>query len=288
MTTKIQIDTTHCICCGRCVAVCPSLIFQLESKLDAVTLHKEENCIGCGHCVSACPTGAVIHTQFPTERIHTAEYASLPTPEQVLHLCAIRRSNRVLLPKPVPEEALRQIVAAADLAPTATNARELGFVVVTDPALLRGVRDYTIDVFDKVVQRLTNPLIKPWLSRLKPDIYRYVPVFKHMKRDCAEGHDRILRGATALLVIHAPQDSRFGEIDANLAYQNASLMAETLGISQIYMGFVLSALKQDKHPTLARMLGLKGRKICAVMALGIPQFRYPNYIDREPAEVIRR
>ena len=33
------------------------------------------------------------------------------------------------------------------------------------------------------------------------------------------------------------------------------------------------------------MLGLEGRRICAAMAFGMPQFRYPNYIDREPAEV---
>ena len=51
------------------------------------------------------------------------------------------------------------------------------------------------------------------------------------------------------------------------------------------MGFVLTALRQDKTGRLTEMLGLEGRRICAVMALGMPQFRYPNYIDREPAEV---
>lgn len=36
------------------------------------------------------------------------------------------------------------------------------------------------------------------------------------------------------------------------------------------------------------MLGLGGRRICAVMALGMPQFRYPNYIDRTPSPLERR
>ena len=76
--------------------------------------------------------------------------------------------------------------------------------------------------------------------------------------------------------------------DGNLAYENASLMAEALGVSQIYMGFVLTAVRQDRKAKLAAMLGLGDRRICAVMALGMPQFRYPNYIDRAPAPVTRK
>ena len=134
----------------------------------------------------------------------------------------------------------------------------------------------------------SHPLVRPWLSRLLPDVYRYVPVFRKMRREYAGGNDRILRGATAVLLIHAPKESRFGAEDANLAYQNASLMAEALGVSQIYMGFVLTAVRQDRKKGLCKMLGLGGRRICAVMALGMPQFRYPNYIDRTPSPLERR
>ena len=82
-----------------------------------------------------------------------------------------------------------------------------------------------------------------------------------------------------------PYKYRFGAEDANLAYQNASLTAESLGVSQVYMGFVLTAVRQDGKGGLNRMLGLRDRRICAVMALGMPQFRYPNYIDRKEPEV---
>ena len=104
-----------------------------------------------------------------------------------------------------------------------------------------------------------------------------------LRREYAAGRDRILRGATALLFIHAPRASRFGVEDANLACQNASLMAEALGVSQIYMGFVLTAVRQDRRKRLNRMLGLQGRLIGAVLAFGMPEFLYPNYIDRDPA-----
>ena len=83
-----------------------------------------------------------------------------------------------------------------------------------------------------------------------------------------------------------PRTSRFGYQDANLAYQNASLMAECLGVSQFYTGFVCSAIEQDKKGTLEKKLGIDG-KIYAGMALGMPAFRYKNYIDRKDLKVNR-
>lgn len=284
----IRVNDSSCIRCGRCVKVCPSQIFVQEKAGGDVTLYKPENCIVCGHCVAACPTGSVEHAEFPSGRVHAADYAAMPTPEQVELLLAVRRSNRALTTRPVPQEMLDRIIAAADRAPTASNARQLGYTLVTDPAQLRAIAEYTLGVFGKLEKRLLHPLVKPWLSRIVPGVYRYVPVFKRLRREYAEGRDRILRGATAVLFIHAPKANRFGAEDANLAYQNASLMAEALGVSQIYMGFVLTALRQDKQEKLAGMLGLDDRRICAVMALGMPQFRYPNYIDRAPAEVTRK
>lgn len=284
----IRVDGASCICCGRCVKVCPSQIFVQEKAGGSVALSKPENCIVCGHCVAACPTGSVAHAEFPPAKVHPVDYAAMPTPAQVELLMAARRSNRALSQRPVPQEMLDRIVAAADLAPTATNARQLGYTLVTDPVLLRRMSEYTLGVFGKLADRLSHPLVRPWLSRLLPDVYRYIPVFRKMRREYAEGNDRILRGATAVLLIHAPKESRFGAEDANLAYQNASLMAEALGVSQIYMGFVLTAVRQDRKKGLCKMLGLGGRRICAVMALGMPQFRYPNYIDRTPSPLERR
>ncbi len=55
----IRVDGASCICCGRCVKVCPSQIFVQEKAGGSVALSKPGNCIVCGHCVAACPTGAV-------------------------------------------------------------------------------------------------------------------------------------------------------------------------------------------------------------------------------------
>lgn len=277
----------RCIRCGRCVRVCPSQIFGRVEPEGRIVVREPEGCIVCGHCVAACPAGAIDHEAFPPERVHKADRTQLPSPEQVELLMAVRRSNRALSRRPVPQEWLDRILAAADRAPTASNARELGYTLVTDPERLRQVAEYTLGVFRGLERLLSSPFVKPWLKPLMPGVYRYVPVFARLRRDYAEGRDRILRGATALIFIHAPEKNRFAAEDANLACQNASLMAEALGVSQIYMGFVLTAIRQDRHKRLNRILGLEGRRIAAILALGMPEFLYPNYIDREPAEVHR-
>lgn len=281
---RINIDQETCIKCGKCVRVCPSAIFTQEKSGKAIGLAHTESCIVCGHCVDVCPTGSVLHSEFPPEKVHVIDYEKMPTPEQVMLLIKSRRSNRTITKKPVPREMLEQIVEAAHCAPTATNAQTLSFTVITDPAKLRQVSDYTIGVFDSLAKLLLNPVVKCVLKPFMKDVYKYVPVFDRLKKEHQAGNDPILRKATALLIIHTPKSNRFGSEDANLAYQNASLMAQSLGVSQIYMGFVLTAIRQEGKDTLAKTLGIDG-KIQAIMALGIPAFQYSKYADRK--EIVR-
>lgn len=280
---KVNIDQNSCIKCGKCVRVCPSNIFTQEETGSSIGLVHTESCITCGHCVDVCPTDSVLHSDFPQEKVHTIDYEKMPTPEQLMLLIKSRRSNRTITSKPVPREMLEQIVEAGHCAPTATNAQTVSFTIVTDPAKLLQVSEYTIGIFDKLAKLLLNPIVKCILKPFMKEVYGYVPVFGRLKRDHSEGKDPILRKATALLIIHTPKSNRFGSEDANLAYQNASLMAQSLGVSQVYMGFVLTAIKQEGKETLARTLGIDG-KIQAIMALGMPAFKYSKYADRKKIE----
>ena len=222
----LNIDQESCIKCGKCVRVCPSDIFTQERAGETIGLVRVESCIVCGHCVDVCPTGSVSHSEFPPEKTHTIDYSQMPTPEQVMLLIKSRRSNRTLTSRPVPKEMLDKIVEAAHSAPTATNSQSLSFTVVTDPQKLRQVSDYTIGVFDSLAKLLLNPVVKCVVKPFMKDVYKYVPVFNRLKEEHKAGKDPILRKATALLLIHTPKSNRFGSEDANLAYQNASLMAQ--------------------------------------------------------------
>lgn len=286
MNMTLDIEQSTCIKCGKCVKVCPSTIF-VQNKTDKVIgLVNVESCIVCGHCVSVCPTDSVLHSEFPVEKVHAIDYTQLPTPEQMMLLSKVRRSNRTITSKAIPEEMLNQILEAAHRAPTATNAQTVSFTLITDPHKLRQISDFTIHVFDSLLKVVQNPIVKLILKPfLGATLHRYIPVFERLKKDHAAGADPILRKATALLVIHTPKSNRFGCEDANLAYQNASLMAECLGVSQVYMGFVLTAIKQ-KRGKFAQLLGIDG-EVHAMMALGMPAIRYPKYADRKEIKVQR-
>ncbi len=286
--TTIQIRTDRCIRCGHCARVCPSGIFVQPAPKADIELHNIESCIVCGHCAGVCPTDAVDHADFPPERVHPIDRKALPSPESLMLLMRSRRSNRAFSREVIPSGKLTLILEAAHRAPTASNAQQVRFTLVTDPAKVDLIRTYTIDTFESLLKKLTHPLVQPLLKPILPEIYRYVPRFRAMKQEREQGGDLILRGASAVLFIHGPAGSNYGTEDANLAYQNASLMAESLGISQFYTGFVLRALKMGKAERLTRVLGLpEGDVIRAGMGMGVPAFLFPNYIDRKEA-VIRQ
>jgi len=248
----------------------------IERRIELV---RPERCIGCGHCVDVCPADAVRHSLFPPQTVHPVDERLLPAPEQVELLIRSRRSNRALTPHPVPAEVLERIVAAARYAPTASNSRQVSFTLVTDPEQLRRIADFTVEVFDAAAKKLLHPVVRTLLKPLRPDLYRYAARFAEMRREHEAGEDPILRKATALLIVHTPASNRFGCEDANLACQNASLMAESLGVSQIYMGFILTAARMAGKNAFARIAGIAGRPQ-AILALGMPAFRYPKYTER--------
>lgn len=278
MSTTIQIDTATCIKCGKCIKVCPAGVLGEDDKTSFTKVINLSMCILCGHCVAACPVGAVRHDVFPADKVHEIDYSKMPDPEQVMLLCKARRSNRAFSKQPIPDDKLEMILEAAHRAPTASNMQQVEFTLVTDPKVLREISSMTIDTFNSIAKMLkaVKPIVKPFV----PALYRLLPVFKQMKIDFDNGNDRILRNATAAIFIHTPSDSRFGCQDANLAYQNGSLMAESLGVSQVYTGFVCTAIKQRKGKKIAELLGVKGT-IHAGMALGMPSFKMANYIDKQ-------
>lgn len=279
MAITISINSETCIKCGRCVRVCPVNIFYQENPRGEVQLQNISSCIRCGHCVGVCPTSSVIHSEFPTEKIHRIDRELLPTPEQVMLLCKTRRSNRALKSQPVPDAMLNQIMEAAHVAPTGSNVQQVSFTLVTDPEKVRKVVELSMNVFSDILDVLKSQPESPGISQM-------IGYITHLTEAYSQGNDPILRGAETLLLFHTPKELSFGYADANLAYQNGSLMAEALGVSQFFTGFLCTAIKEDKTDSIKNYLGIDG-VVHAGMALGMPEFKFVNYVDRDEMKVTK-
>lgn len=268
----IKVDRHTCIRCAKCVRICPVFVFGQKKPKADIDLTNIESCFSCGHCIAACPTDSVTHTDFPKEKVHEVNRGVMPSPEQLMELLRSRRSNRAIRKAAIPQSMLNMIVEAASLAPTARNAQNVSFTLITNPEILNQVIEYTTNIFEGVIKNMSDP------SPMR--------LVKEMIDLTNKGVDKILHGAKALLLIHTPESSRYGLQDANLAYQNGSLMAESLGVTQFYTGFVCSAATMDPDRGLEKMLGIEG-VIHAGMALGMPLFKFPKYIDRAEVKLTR-
>lgn len=266
----------------KCVTVCPAGTLLKEGK--EVSVAHSEFCISCGHCVDVCSSEAISHSKFTKGSIHKVDYSAYPSPENLLALLRGRRSNRALLKDSVPSEVIEKIIEAASLAPTASNVQRVSYTVVSGEEKLDIIRNFTMGHYTKLYKMLTFAPLRLILKPLMGGLYRkYIPQFTKMIANHKNGGDPILRHTTAVIFIHTPKGQRFRAEDCNLAYQNGSLMAESLGVSQIYTGFVLNASGSHRGK-LEKLLGIEGQ-IAAGMALGMPKFRYEKYADREVAKI---
>ncbi len=53
----LRLDRETCICCGRCVEVCPHNVFIVEARKCRIA--ERDACMECGACARNCPAGAV-------------------------------------------------------------------------------------------------------------------------------------------------------------------------------------------------------------------------------------
>ncbi len=278
--TEIQINSEKCLRCARCITVCPAAVF-VGGKGEVPEVERAESCIACGHCMDVCTGDAIVHSLFPAKMVHEIRTELLPTPQQLMELLRSRRSNRALTDKPVPEEVLKDILEAARYAPTAENSRRVTVTVIQDIAQLQQLEDSVMCFFLFLKKLLMNPIVKPLTKCLLPDLYKEAPELERFEKRWRAGERPCSCNGTILLAFSAPVGYDFAKDDCNLAYQNASLMAESHGISQIYMGLIQTALQFMGQSKARRMLGLsKGHKVCALMALGLPAFRYKRYTVR--------
>lgn len=263
--------------------ICPQLLFY-ENQSGHIEVNTK-GCISCGHCAAICAPNAIHHSAIPQARIHAFNRSDLPTPFQIELLIKTRRSNRAFTSNPIPKDWLQKIITAAHFAPTASNLQEIRIIAITNPQVLQNISTTTINNFVKATRILNYPLIRLFSKRLIPQKYKYVKVFERIENEYKNGYDHILRNAQALILFYTEKRNDFACHDANLAYQNASLMAEALGVAHFYTGFICRAAELDKKQKIQKMLNINGF-IYAGMALGMPRFKFNRYIEKNDCNYI--
>jgi len=290
----ITIDRSRCKKDGLCASVCPDGIFVQREKLTIPELVDKERCIACGHCVAICPQDAICHSAFPSTAIRAIQAEEVPTTEQVMTLLKTRRSIRAFRDKPLAKETIERIIDGARFAPSGHNSQSTEYLVVQDSAVLNQVSAMVIEYLKFEIRRFANPLFRTLAlladRELAESGLHEIPKFKRMTRLFESGADPILNGAPVLLAFHARRTVGFADVNAQLALQNASLVAHALGIGHFYTGWVLAPCRAPMarawNRRIPSLIGIPPEnELHGALALGYPIPRFKNMIERKPAQI---
>lgn len=269
------IDEKKCQRDGICAGACPLGLIKLpaEGGVPQPIKGAARLCINCGHCLAICPSGALALAAMPLADCPSVRRELLPNLEQLSHLVRARRSVRLYKATPVEREVLTGLLEVASHAPTARNSQQLGWLVIHDPAEVRRLAGLAIDWMRHLVDG-GSPLATSYgMAR--------------MIKSWESGKDPVLRGAPALLLVHAPSAYRVGRVDATIALATLELVAFAVGLGSCWAGLLNTAA--DQWPPLKEALAFgEGRGLCGAMMIGYPRHRNQRLPARLPPRVVWR
>lgn len=265
------IDKTICMRDGNCAVECPLGIIEFSHdagphpRADA-----EQLCVECGHCVAVCAGGAFSHRSMKPLDCEPFQKDKVPAPADVAHLLRSRRSIRVYQEKPVPRDALRDLIDIARYAPTGTNSQQVHWIVFDSP---KAVHDFSAQLID--VMRIAIAQNNPLAERMR------LPAQVKM---WDSGWDRVTRGAPALVLTHAPKNYSLATVDCSIALSYLDLAAPSFGLGSCWAGYVMILLQQ--FPELLQRLDLpEDHAVFGAMMVGYPKFGYYRLPTRHPAHL---
>jgi nitroreductase/NAD-dependent dihydropyrimidine dehydrogenase PreA subunit len=293
---EVTIDPERCKKDGLCAMICPDAVIQQDEKVTIPKISNEhmERCIACGQCMAICPQGAISHSEFPATTLRAIQFEQMPTPEDVMVLLKTRRSIRAFRDKTLAKDTIETIIDGARFAPSGHNSQSTEFLVVQDRAVLNQVSALVIEYLKFEVNRFANPLFRTLALLADREIaesgLHEIPGFKRMIQMFESGADPILHGAPVLLAFHARRTVGFADVNAQLALQNASLVAHSLGIGHFYTGWVLSPCRAPMarawNRRIPNLLGIPSdNNLYGALALGYPIPRFKNMIERKSPRI---
>ena len=185
------------------------------------------------------------------------------------------RAMRRLKPDPIPEEDLRYIVDAATMAPTATNAQEWAFIVVTDPDQRRAIGEIYREIGQRVIR--DDALASGRLPKKTAKVYRNAMI---LVETMATVPAQIVVATRGSHPTDAGQATAFyGSVYP--AVQNLMLAARSRGL-----GTTLTTLHKARERDVKAALGIPEEyETIALIPVGYPRGRWGKPLRRPSQEV---
>lgn len=283
----VTIDPERCNRDGLCARICKK-VFEQEKEDSIPRVARADLCHSCGHCIMICPQGAIRHSDFEASMVQPVRAGIMPSHDQIREMIVARRSTRTFQDRPIEKTLIEKVIDGARFAPSAKNTQSTHYTVVQEKTALLSVARETAFWLSDMAKKLKNPILRYfYLLRQKhssEEVERWVRQFELIAERMENGVDTVLFDAPALLLFHADKSVRFANENANLALQNATFVAGSLGLGCFYTGYAVLAFAQRKR--LRRMIELpNGHNVFGGLALGFPLIRFSRWIDRRPASV---
>ncbi len=136
-----------------------------------------------------------------------------------------RRAIRQYRNTPVEKQMIEQILDAGRMAPSATNTQAWKFYVLTD---------------SKLIQTLAEEI------GLAADAHFYLTHGVHL----SHAVDKVFHGAPLVVLLSAPKDYEWAQLDIGMCVQNMMLAARSLGLESCPVGFGKFVERAKSFPLL--------------------------------------
>ncbi|TFF93063.1 MAG: 4Fe-4S dicluster domain-containing protein [Promethearchaeota archaeon] len=291
------IDEEKCIKCLKCVEDCPVSLFrklptEVGEKREIIFEDEYNTCIKCGHCISICPTDAVIFEsdQEPVKFEKPLDPSEILEYEALKKAMRARRSIRKYKDKPVAREEINSVLDAMRYAPSARNAQEWEYVILTEPESIMRVRKATEKMLMKlrkilkIGKKIRFLLPKSLKEGISPSNENSLDNFY---KEIEEGKDGVFYEAPVVIIASAKESYGSDKMilnDAGLAFGYGMLAAQSRGLGTCWIGFAQMAVSRSKN--LKEWLGIpEDRVITGVMIMGYPAVKYKKLPIRKPLNV---
>jgi nitroreductase len=165
--------------------------------------------------------------------------------DQMMDVIKKRMSIRAYQDQGLPAELLESLLEAAQNAPTARNAQELEYKVITNKTLSQKISDHIRAILQKEMPFPDRP---PGLPQpFRPHLFYNAP---------------------AVIIVVGPRENTWVDSDAALGVQNIMLYATSRGLGSCFIGM---ARFIEKDPALLQELHItEGQRIAACVVVGFP------------------